>query len=122
MQSYKEILALNHAGLYEPLELTAMSNVYYSKKDKITIQINPDRNRRLPYFKAYNHYSYTIANKVARISMYSPVYIQHRSSDNKQNWHLNAKEKQTLVNCLQLKPMLSSYTIWQKLIIAFNSQ
>lgn len=123
MQSYKEILALNHAGLYEPLELTAMSNVYYSKKDKITIQINPDRNRRgLPYFKVYNHYSYTIANKVARISMYSPAYIQHRSSDNKQNWHLNAKEKQTLVNCLQLKPMLSSYTIWQKLIIAFNNE
>lgn len=123
MQSYKEILALNHAGLYEPLELTAMSNVYYSKKDKITIQINPDRNRRgLPYFKVYNHYSYTIACKVARISMYSPAYIQHRSSDNKQNWYLNAKEKQTLVSCLQLKPMLSSYTIWQKLIIAFNNE
>lgn len=36
--------------------------------------------------------------------------------------YLNAKEKQTLVSCLQLKPMLSSYTIWQKLIIAFNNE
>ena len=123
MQTYKEILALNHAGLYEPLELTAMSNIYYSKKDKITIQINPDRNKRgLAYYKVYNHYSYTVASKVARISMQSAEYIQRKNTDGKQFWQLNTKEKQTLMNCLQIRPMLSSYTIWQKLIIALNNE
>ena len=44
MQSYKEILALNHAGLYEPLELTAMSTVFSDRKAGISIQINADEN------------------------------------------------------------------------------
>lgn len=39
MQSYKEILALNHAGLYEPLELTAMSTVFSDRKTGI-ISVN----------------------------------------------------------------------------------
>lgn len=121
--SQKEILALNHAGLYEPVELTAMSNVYYSRKDKITIQINPDKYRKgLPYFKVYNHYSYTIASKVARIYFYKPEYIIHRNSDGKENWILNSKERRVLMNCLQLKPIRSIYTVWQQLIIAFNNE
>lgn len=31
--SQKEILALNHAGLYKPVELTAMSTVYLLLKE-----------------------------------------------------------------------------------------
>lgn len=49
--SQKEILALNHAGLYEPLELTAMSTVFSDRNLGISIQINADENRRgLAYF------------------------------------------------------------------------
>lgn len=121
--NYHEILALNHAGLYEPVEILAMANVYSDKKNKITIQINPDRNRRgLPYFKVYNHYSYKIASKMARISIHEPKYIHHRNSGGKQFWKLNSKDRQVLMNCLTLKPIGKIFTVWQLLIIAFNDE
>ena len=125
MQSYKEILALNHAGLYEPLELTAMSTVFSDRKAGISIQINADENRvGLPYFKYYNSFQYSKATKVARISFKSADYIIHKNADGKQNWYLNAKEKQQLVLILLSKPAYFShgYTVWQKLIIQYNAE
>lgn len=125
MQSYKEILALNHAGLYEPLELTAMSTVFSDRKTGISIQINADENRvGLPYFKYYNSFQYSKATKVARISFKSADYIIHKNADGKQNWYLNAKEKQQLVLILSSRPAYFSYsyTVWQKLIIQYNAE
>lgn len=125
MQSYKEILALNHAGLYEPLELTAMSTVFSDRKAGISIQINADENRvGLPYFKYYNSFQYSKATKVARISFKSADYVIHKNADGKQNWYLNAKEKQQLVLILSSKPTYFShgYTVWQKLIIQYNAE
>lgn len=125
MQSYKEILALNHTGLYEPLELTAMSTVFSDRKTGISIQINADENRvGLPYFKYYNSFQYSKATKVARISFKSADYIIHKNTDRKQNWYLNAKEKQQLVLILSSKPAYFShnYTVWQKLIIQYNAE
>ena len=70
MQSYKEILALNHAGLYEPLELTAMSTVFSDRKAGISIQINADENRvGLPYFKYYNSFQYSKATKLPELAL-----------------------------------------------------
>lgn len=125
MQSYKEILTLNHAGLYEPLELTAMSTVFSDRKAGISIQINADENRvGLPYFKYYNSFQYSKATKVARISFKSADYVIHKNADGKQNWYLNAKEKQQLVLILSSRPAYFSYsyTVWQKLIIQYNAE
>lgn len=123
--SQKEILALNHAGLYEPIELTAMSTVFSDRNLGISIQINADENRRgLAYFKLYNSFQYSKAAKVARISFRVPQYVIHRNTDGKQNWFLNNKERKLLMTALQLKPVYFShgFTVWQKLIIQYNSE
>ena len=125
MQEYKEILTLNHAGLYEPLELTAMSTVFSDRNFGISIQINADENRiGLPYFKYYNSFQYSKATKVAGISFKSADYVIHRNADGKQNWTLNAKEKQQLMLILQSKPAYFShnFSVWQKLIIQYNAE
>lgn len=123
--NYHEILALNHAGLYEPVEIQAMSTVFSDRNLGISIQINADENRRgLPYFKYYNSFQYSKATKVARISFKSADYVIHKNSDGKQNWFLNSKEKRLLITALQLKPVYFShgFTVWQKLIIQYNAE
>lgn len=123
--NYREILALNHAGLYEPIEIQAMSTVFSDRNLGISIQINADENRRgLPYFKYYNSFQYSKATKIARISFKSADYVIHKNSDGKQNWFLNSKEKRLLMTALQLKPVYFShgFTVWQKLIIQYNAE
>lgn len=73
------------------------------------------------YFKYLDSFSYLKADKVARISLREPVYLEHRNQDGKKNWKLSSKEKKELVTIMN-KPsrVYKGCTNWQATIAQYN--
>lgn len=58
-------------------DLYAMVTVARDVQRKMLIEVNPDMHKGNAYLKLYNAASKQKASKVARISMYEPIYIEH---------------------------------------------
>lgn len=118
-----EILAKQR--LEASYELDAMATIYWDKKGRFCISVNPNPNRiGDEYFKLFNSSSVRTATKVARISFKAAKYIHHTNSDGKDDWILNSKEKKYLVKALQKQAKMpyAQYTNWQKAILLFNEE
>lgn len=106
--------------------INEMSTIVLDKKNLMLIQVNPDRGRQgLEYFKIYNSFSESKADKIARISFKEPKYVIHHNNHGKNLWTLNTKEKKSLMLLLQKKSdMLDTegniLTNWEKSIVQFN--
>lgn len=99
-----------------------MANVLVDQDKNVSIQINLREGLNTNYFKFYNHQDYERADKVCRISIYKPKYIEHRNLDGKKNWVLNSSERKKLIKCLTEVDEDSGRPFWQELIIAFNKE
>ena len=73
------------------------------------------------YFKYINSFSYIKGDKMARISLLSPEYLDHKFMDGKKAWVLTNKEKEELVNTMN-KPNKNfpQYTNWQITLAQYN--
>jgi len=104
--------------------LTEFATVARASDLNISVAVNPDSKRNLyemEYFKVYNHYDPTRANKIARIKFRLPDYVIHTNSKGMKNWVLNAKEIKNLM--LLLKSPCKKhpeFSVWQGLILDFN--
>lgn len=59
-------------------DLYAMATVARDVQRKMLIEVNPDvMHKGNAYLKLYNAANKEKASKVARISMYEPIYIEH---------------------------------------------
>lgn len=100
-------------------DLHAMATVARDVQRKMLIEVNPGvMHKRNAYLKLYNDTSKQKASKVARISMYEPIYIEHANvgrKAGKKDWILNSKEKREFIAFLN--SVQNGYTVWQKTII-----
>ena len=73
------------------------------------------------YFKYVNSFSYKNGDKLARISLLHPQYLNHTNSDGKKHWILNNKEKKELIKTMQ-EPCrdFPQITNWQKTLAQYN--
>lgn len=94
-------------------DLHAMATVARDIQRKM---LNPDvMHKGNAYLKLYNDTSKQKASKVARISMYEPIYIEHANvgrKAGKKDWILNSKEKREFIAFLN--SVQNGYTVWQK--------
>lgn len=96
-------------------DLYAMATVARDVQRKMLIEVNPDMHKGNAYLKLYNAASKQKASKVARISMYEPIYIEHANvgrKAGKKDWILNSKEKREFIDFLN--SVQNGYTVWQK--------
>ena len=90
-------------------DLHAMATVARDVQRKMLIEVNPDvMHKGNAYLKLYNAPSKQKASKVAHISMYEPIYIEH------------AKEKREFIAFLN--SVQNGYTVWQKTILDYNKE
>lgn len=104
-------------------DLYAMATVARDVQRKMLIEVNPDMHKGNAYLKLYNAASKQKASKVARISMYEPIYIEHANvgrKAGKKDWILNSKEKREFIAFLN--SVQNGYTVWQKPIIDINKE
>ena len=96
-------------------DLYAMATVARDVQREMLIEVNPDMHKGNAYLKLYNAASKQKASKVARISMYEPIYIEHANvgrKAGKKDWILNSKEKREFIAFLN--SVQNGYTVWQK--------
>lgn len=105
-------------------DLYAMATVARDVQRKMLIEVNPDvMHKGNAYLKLYNAASKQKASKVARISMYEPIYIEHANVGRmagKKDWILNSKEKREFIAFLN--SVQNGYTVWQKTILDYNKE
>lgn len=105
-------------------DLYAMATVARDVQRKMLIEVNPDyRHKGNSYLKLYNSDSKQKASKVARISIYKPIYIEHaniRRMVGKEDWVLNSKEKKEFIDFLN--SVQNGHTVWQKTVIDYNKE
>lgn len=104
-------------------DLYAMATVARDVQRKMLIEVNPDMHKGNAYLKLYNAASKQKASKVARISMYEPIYIEHANvgrKAGKKDWILNSKEKREFIAFLN--SVQNGYTVWQKTILDINKE
>lgn len=105
-------------------KLNEMATVGRDNQKGLLMQVNPDEGRQgLEYFKFYNAFNHSNANKMARIEFRRPEYVIHRNMMGKSKWFLNTHEKNDLMDFLHLKnstrPDLDN---WHYGIVAFNNE
>lgn len=122
MDERKEIINRIISDQRQDGMLVEMANIRVDRQRNISIQINRREGLNAFYFKFYNHQDYERADKVCRISLYKPEYIEHRNLDGKKNWVLNSSERKELVNCLKETVKRTGLSYWEELIIAFNRE
>ena len=102
--------------------LVEMANVKSDKRRNTSVQVNLREGLNVDYFKFYNHQDFERADKVCRISMRSPKYIEHANVDGKKNWVLSSRERKMLMECMAERSSSNGWTLWEQLIIAFNKE
>lgn len=70
------------------------------------------------YFKIYDHYHWSRAEKEIRICFTKPEYIFYRNTDEKKDWILSAEEKKHLMEILTK----DNNGLWKSLIYNFNNE
>lgn len=104
-------------------DLYAMATVARDVQRKMLIEVNPDVMHKGNALNLYNAASKQKASKVARISMYEPIYIEHANVGRmagKKDWILNSKEKREFIAFLN--SVQNGYTVWQKTILDINKE
>lgn len=98
-----------------------MSMAWISKQNNRCVWVENPSGYNNKYFKYLNGASYQKADKVARISMLNPVYLEHVDYDSKDNWKLTSREKKELVNLMnQTNKKYDPCTNWQAVLITYN--
>lgn len=100
--------------------------IYSNNKENILISIDVDKNRsdgfrKDPYIKIYNTSSYKTASKIARVSLKTGEYIEHKNLNGKENWILNSKEKKKIGKILNDKSTSKKYNNLSVLDAAYES-
>ena len=72
------------------------------------------------YFKFLDGYSWDKAKRLARITIYNPTYIIHKSNDGKEQWILNSKERKLLDNIMHSRTK-DGISVWHNVCEEFNS-
>lgn len=73
------------------------------------------------YFKYLDSFSYIKADKVARISLKEPIYLEHSNEDGKKNWKLSSREKKELVKIMNKKSRVyAGCNNWQATLAQYN--
>lgn len=107
--------------LSEAMALYEMSVAWVSKQNNRCVWVENPNGYENRYFKYLNGVTYDKADKLARISLLSPNYVEHSYNGGKQTWELNSKEKKELVNLMN-KPcsVNKAFTNWQKTLAQYN--
>ena len=101
------------------LALNEMSMAWISKQNNRCVWVENPTGYNNKYFKYLNGASYSKADKVARISLLKPEYLEHSSE--KANWVLTVKEKKELVFLMnQTNKKYAPCTNWQATLITYN--
>lgn len=99
-------------------KLYEMATAWIDRKTNTCAWVENPTGRNNRYFKYLNSYSYAKANKVARISLDSPTYLEH--TDTKERWVLSNQEKKILVQTLLSKSKHYNCNQWQEILIKYN--
>ena len=103
----------------EPMYEMSMAWRSIQKNRCVWVENPTDYNNK--YFKYLNGPSYNKAEKVARISLLKPQYLQHNNTDGKKDWILTNKEKKELIQLMnQPNKKYANCTNWQATIITYN--
>lgn len=98
-----------------------MSMAWISKQNNKCVWVENPSGHNNKYFKYLNGASYQKADRVARISMLKPAYLEHVDYDGKDNWKLTSKEKKELVDLMrQTNKKYAPCTNWQAVLITYN--
>lgn len=107
----------------ESIQLNEMSMAWTSKQNNRCVWVENPSGHNNKYFKYLDGITYGKAEKVARISLLKPEYINHNNIDGKQDWILNNKEKKELVMLMNAYNNLYrdyNCTNWQATLITYN--
>lgn len=109
-------------SILEYLEINEMATVGRNYDVPFTLIVNPDRKRvGDEYFKLVNNIDWLSADKIARISFRSAIYIDHKS--NKKAWTLTSKQKKALIKFFNsVSDKNDKYTNWEMAILDFNNE
>lgn len=104
------------------MSLNEMSMAWIDKNSNKCVWVeNPGTHNDNDYFKYLDSFSYHKADKVARISLKEPKYLEHTNQDGKKDWKLNSREKKELISLMNsLSTVRSGYTNWQVTLIQYN--
>ena len=102
-------------------QINEMSMAWVNKNANTCCWIENPSGYQNDYFKYYNSFSYRKADKVARISLIKPEYLEHTNYDGKDNWVLNSKERKELIDFMN-KPskVHKGLTNWQTTLVQYN--
>ena len=114
MKSFKEFLRKSDLIL-------EMTKVISNKNPNYSIWIENPSGFNNKYFKLYNSTIIGKADKVAKISLKGPNYLNHKNNDGKKNWILNMDEKLDLMKILKSKTENPNFNIWQYMILKYNN-
>ena len=107
--------------LEELFSITEMSMAWRSIQNNRCVWVENPTGYNNKYFKYLNGPSYKKASKVARISLMSPTYLNHKNADGKDNWILTTKEKKELVTLMQENnKTYPTLTNWQVTLLTYN--
>lgn len=117
---------MNIKKLNEEIEKTLepmyeMSMAWTERLDKRCCWVENPTGYANKYFKYLDGITYNKAERVARISMLRPEYLNHKDPDGKVNWVLNSKDKKLLVVLMNKKSRtFPNLTNWQLTLITYN--
>ena len=110
MSTFKQITE----ELKKLIPLYEMSMAWISKQNNKCVWVENPSGHNNKYFKYLNGASYQKADKVARISMLKPAYLEHVDYDGKDNWKLTSKERKELIDLMsQTNKKYAPCTNWQ---------
>lgn len=98
-----------------------MSMAWVNKNSNTCCWIENPTSYKNDYFKYFNSFSYRKADKVARISLVKPEYLEHKNYDGKETWKLNSKEKKDLIDFMNKESKVhKNLTNWQVTLVQYN--
>lgn len=101
------------------ISLDEMAMAWVDKQANKCVWVENPNTYSNEYFKYLDSFSYIKADKVARISLQSPEYIEH--ADSKKSWKLTSKEKKELVMLMNKESRVyKGYSNWQATLIRYN--
>lgn len=105
----------------DKLQLQEMSIAWNDRKANKCVWVENPTGHNNKYFKYVNSFSYLKGDKMARISMLSANYLDHKNMQGKKPWKLTNKEKKELVDLMNMPSRENSnLTNWQLTICQYN--
>lgn len=105
----------------EKLNLQEMSIAWNDEKANKCCWVENPTGYNNKYFKYVNSFSYRKGNQMARISMLSPNYLDHKNMGGKKPWKLTVDEKKELIQLMnQANEDFPEHTNWEMTICQYN--